>query len=166
MAMPFKRSVVLRTAPSHRQARVIIGRLEQALKERGAVVETRGSDALNFRMPYLWRASRFTWLLAASAGAALVSGAGGGPWRVRYSLRFVRLRIMCIAASALLVFVGLDWPRLALLNALVILWLGGYALIAGIATASLWRLVRAASAEVAERRHTPRDTEGVQQPPP
>ena len=47
-------------------------------------------------------------------------------------------------------------PRPILLESLLSLWLAGYALLSLLATASLARLVRAASIEVIERRKTPR----------
>jgi hypothetical protein len=155
-AFSFRRSVLLRRAPTHRQARAIIARLEEELTARGAAVEARGSDALSFRTPYPWRATRPSWLLAASGGEALVTAGGGGPWRVRFDLHFGRLRALCLLASAALILVGLDWPRLVLINALVGVWGIGYALVGVIALSRLRRLVRSASRDVAERRRMSR----------
>jgi ABC-type dipeptide/oligopeptide/nickel transport system permease component len=156
MKNPFRHSILLRAVPTHRQARAIIARLEADLTLRNAVVETRGADALAFRMPYPWRAPAPTWLLAASSGEVAVTAAGGGPWRVRFTLHFQRLLYPCAALSLPLAGYWLRAPRPILLESLLSLWLAGYALLSLLATASLARLVRAASIEVIERRKTPR----------
>jgi hypothetical protein len=151
------RSVRLRSVPTHREAREILARLGNDLEARGATVEARAGDALAFRMPLPWRAPRPTWLLAASAGDAIVTAGGGGPWRVRFALHFGRLRVLTLAATAALLATGLEWPRLALLNAIAMVWVLYFA-IGAIATRTLARLVRAASADIAERRRSSRAT--------
>lgn len=157
---PLARSVQLRSAPSLREARGILGRLGRDLEARGATVETRAGDALTFRMPLPWRAPRPTWLLAANSGNAIVTAGGGGPWRVRFALRFGRLRLLSLASTAALLATGMHWPRLALINAVATVWVL-YFVVGAIATRTLARLVRAASADVAERRRTPRESPAV-----
>ncbi|HEU4566046.1 MAG TPA: hypothetical protein VFS05_15405 [Gemmatimonadaceae bacterium] len=156
MRNPFRKSVQLRFAPTHRQARGILARLENDLQRCGASVERSGVDMLSFQMPKPWRTPHASWLLAASSGQALVTAAGGGPWRVRFDLRFTRLRYLCFTLSVVLIAVGFGWPRLRLLQALAWLWLVLYGGLGTAATATLARLVRRASAEVLERRETPR----------
>ena len=151
-----KHSIALRRAPTHRQAREILVRLRGELETRGAAVELTAFDALRFRMPAPWRAPRPAWLLAVTSGSASISAAGGGPWRVRYVLSFAMLRVVCLALSVALAYVARGWPRLSLLNALVILWLTCYLLLSLIATARFSRLLRAAASNMIERRRRPR----------
>ena len=131
-------------------------RLRSELEERGAAVELTAFDALRFRMPRPWRAPRPGWLLAVTSGRADISGAGGGPWRVRYALDFAMLRIACLALSVVLAYIGRGWPRLSLLNALLILWLSGYLFLSLAATARFSRLLRTAARDMIERRRRPR----------
>ncbi len=101
-----RQSIVLRAAPSLRQAKRILISLQQMLTERGATVELVGNDALRFRMPYPWNTHRLGWLIPVTSGRAEVSAGGGGPWRVRYQLNFSMLRYICIALSVVLTIVG------------------------------------------------------------
>ena len=155
-----RQSIVLRTAPSLRQAKRILIGLQQMLTERGATVELVGNDALRFRMPYPWHTHRLGWLIPVTSGRAEVSAGGGGPWRVRYQLNFSMLRYTCIALSLLLAVVGRDWPRLTLLNGLVILWLACYALLASVASSRFSKLLEAASSDIVERRQKARPEAG------
>jgi hypothetical protein len=151
-----KHSIALRRAPTHRQAREILVRLRSELEARGAAVELTAFDALRFRMPPPWRAPRPGWLLAVTSGSAGISAAGGGPWRVRYALSFAVLRVFCLALSVVLAYIGRGWPRLSLLNGLVILWLSCYLLLSLVATARFSRLLREAAKDMIERRRRPR----------
>lgn len=126
--------------------------LQQMLMERGATVELVGNDALRFRMPYPWHTHRLGWLIPVTSGRAEVSAGGGGPWRVRYQLNFSMLRYICIALSVVLAVVGREWPRLTLLNGLVILWLACYALVISVASSRFSKLLEAASSDIVERR--------------
>lgn len=158
MNNPFVRSVRLRAVPTHREARQILGRLGADLEARGAELEPRGGDTLRFRLPAPWRAPRASWLHVATGGEAHVTAGGGGPWRVKYDLRFARIRVVCLVLTALVLAVGLGWPRLELIYAIAAVWLFGYLGLGAAATATLARLVRAASSEIAERRRTPRSS--------
>jgi len=134
--------------------------LQQMLTERGATVELVGNDALRFRMPYPWHTHRLGWLIPVTSGRAEVSAGGGGPWRVRYQLNFSMLRYICIALSLVLAVVGRDWPRLTLLNGLIILWLAFYALVASVASSRFSKLLHAASSDIVERRQRARPNAG------
>ena len=158
MNNPFVRSVRLRAVPTHREARQILGRLGADLEARGAELEPRGGDTLRFRLPAPWRAPRASWLHVATGGEAHVTAGGGGPWRVKYDLRFARIRVVCLVLTALVLAVGLGWPRLELIYAIAAVWMFGYLGLGAAATATLARLVRAASSEIAERRRTPRSS--------
>ncbi|MBC7789645.1 MAG: hypothetical protein H7Z74_06850 [Anaerolineae bacterium] len=151
-----RQSIVLRAAPSLRQAKRILIGLQQMLVERGATVELVGNDALRFRMPYPWHTHRLGWLIPVTSGRAEVSAGGGGPWRVRYQLNFSMLRYICITLSVALAVIGRGWPRLTLLNGLVILWLACYALVTSIASSRFSKLLEAASSDIVERRQRSR----------
>ncbi|MBA3559055.1 MAG: hypothetical protein H0W30_10685 [Gemmatimonadaceae bacterium] len=155
-----RQSIVLRAAPSLRQAKRILISLQQMLTERGATVELVGNDALRFRMPYPWNTHRLGWLIPVTSGRAEVSAGGGGPWRVRYQLNFSMLRYICIALSIVLAIVGREWPRLTLLNGLIILWLAFYALLASVASSRFSKLLEAASSDIVERRQRARPEAG------
>ena len=156
-----KRSLALRIEPTVRQTEAILGRIERALAERGVSSERVGTGRLDFRMPHPWRTVRQGPLLAISRGAALVSAGAGDRRRVRYELNFRRLRVATVVLSLVLVAIGFRWPRLTLLNALLMLWL----LVPGIPYAlAAWRfhaLMAEAARDVLERRLTPREGDAV-----
>src|SRR5918999_645329 len=107
-------------------------------------------------MPPPWRAPRPGWLLTVTSGSAEISAAGGGPWRVRYGLSFAMLRIVCLALSVALAYIGRGWPRLSLLNGLLVLWFSCYLLLSLVTRARFSRLMRAAAGDMIERRRRPR----------
>lgn len=156
-----KRSIGLRREPTIRQTRAILAEVERELGERGASVVQERNGALRFRMPRPWRAPRPSPLLAVTSGVVLITASGGGPWRISYDLDFHWLRVLTIAASGILIIFGWSWPRLALLNALALLWavIFGVLYVAGLV--AFQRVLSAAAHEVIERRRTPRDPAGT-----
>ena len=153
-----RQSVALRVEPTLRQAKKILTRLQGELTERGAEVELVGHEELHFRVPAPWRASRLGWLAAVTSGEAHFSAGGGGPWKLRYRLNFTVLRTLCLALTALLVFLGwrLHWARETLIPSVVGLWALLFLPLYLVATTHFYRSLRRAAREVIERRATPR----------
>lgn len=149
------KSIPLRTEPTVRQADQILGRLERALAVRGATV-TRQGLGLRFRMPLPWRAPRLGALISVTSGVVKVSAGAGEPWKVRYSLDFTVLRGLVALFAVVTVLSGLSWPRLALVQVLVALWLLVYGAPRLLAGRRFHRLVHESAQEVLERRRTPR----------
>jgi hypothetical protein len=134
----------------------LFSRVEQKLEGCGATVAARGSGSLRFHMPWPWDAPGLQPLVAVTSGEAELSAEGGGPWRVRYRLRFTRLRVLCILASLALIFARWSWPRTTLIAALLLLWGACYGAVVALASRRFHQLVEAAAGGVAERRHSPR----------
>ena len=151
-----RNALTLPREPTVHQASSILARIEEELTARGARVERDAAGVLRFRLPLPWQSPRQGLLLAISWGKATVSAGAGGPWRVRYELHFSRLRWATIALSVPVLVAGWGWPRLDLLNTLLVLWVLFFFspyLAAG------WRfhhLLRHCVAGVLERRRVPR----------
>lgn len=75
---------------------------------------------------------------------------------MRFKLHFSHLQILCGLLSVILVAVGWRWPRLTLLNGLVLIWLAGYLLVSAVVSARFARLLRVAARDVIERRKAAR----------
>src|SRR5919199_1136492 len=151
-----RRSVRLWRAPSVREAVAMFNRVQRALERFGASVAPRGLGALRFYMPWPWNAPELRLLDAVTSGEAELSAEGGGPWRVRYRLRFTRLRVLCVLASLALIVAGRSWPRGALLIALLVLWAVCYGAVIAAASRSFHQLIESAAHGVIERRGSPR----------
>jgi hypothetical protein len=152
------RSLDLRKEPSVRQSETIMRRIEAELTARGARVERAGAvGGLRFRMPRPWDAPRLGILLAITSGRAVVSAGSGGPWRVRYELDFSALRWLTIGLTVMLVFAGATWNRIALLNAIVALWVVAYGIPYVAASLRFAAIIRRSAAEILERRRHTRD---------
>jgi len=121
-----RRSLVLRTNPTVRQTQAILVQLERALRERGAVTDRAQAGELIFRMPPPWKLARVGWLGLITRGTATLSAWGGGPWRVSYRLYFGALQALTGLITLTMVVFGWGWPRLALLSAVLALWIIGY----------------------------------------
>ena len=151
------RSLDLRKEPSIRQTEIILRRIDEELTARGARVERAGAvGGLRFRMPRPWNAPRLGILLAITSGRAVVSAGSGGPWRVRYELRFSALRWTTLALTAILMAVGYEWNRGALINAVIALWITVYGVPYIAASIRFARIIRASAAEIVERRQRAR----------
>src|SRR5919199_5309804 len=140
-----RRSVRLWRAPSVREAVAMFNRVQRALERFGASVAPRGLGALRFRMPWPWNAPELRPLAAVTSGEAELSAEGGGPWRVRYRLRFTRLRALCIITSIALILAGWTWPRASLIAALLLLWAVCYGAAVAVASRHVHRLIEAAA---------------------
>jgi hypothetical protein len=103
-------------------------------------------------MPPPWRFAPIGWVGLITRGTATLSAWGGGPWRVSYRLYFGALRAVSAFITLLLVAVGLDWPRLSLLSAVLSLWVGGYGALHLLAAHRFRGLLSAAMADVIDRR--------------
>ena len=154
------RSLALRREPSVRQIETILRRIEEELTTRGATVERTGATGgLRFRMPKPWKTPRLGVLLFITSGRAIVSAGSGGPWKVRYHLDFSVLLGLAIVLSLGLVAIGLSWPdRMALVNALLIVWVVVYGIPYAIATARFRQIIQKSTHDVIERRRAPRDS--------
>ncbi len=152
-----KKALTLPYEPTVHQASGILGKLEQELADGGASIDRDELGAFRFRTPRPWRAPRVGPLLAISSGRVAVSAGAGGPWRVRYEVRFGHLTGATVLLSILLALVGLGRPRVDVVNSLVMLWLLFFG---GFYAAAAWRfhlLVRRCVATVVERRRVKRD---------
>lgn len=150
------KSVTLRNEPTVREADAILARLEDVLAGCGVEPKRRGLE-LRFRVPAPWRATRLGLLLAATSGVVKVSAGAGEPWRVRFGLDFTVLRAVAVVLSIAVTAIGLGWPRLTLVNALVAIWVFCYLLPRWAADRRLDALVRESAVAVLDRRRTPRD---------
>jgi hypothetical protein len=118
---------VLRANPTVRQTQRILSQLDRALRERGATTDRAPAGELIFRMPPPWRLARIGWMALITRGTATLSAWGGGPWRVSYRLYFGALQVLTGLISLGMALFGWGWPRLALLSAVLALWIVGYA---------------------------------------
>lgn len=149
-----RRTLVLRYEPTVHQIGKIISRIQAKLVAHGAIVEPEGRGELRFRMPAPWRAWKSGLLLAITKGDVRVSAGAGGPWRVRYELRYTRLTALAIGLTVILVALGIGWRRIDLLNAMLLLWGVGYG---ALYLASGWgfhRILRAALSDAGVRSST------------
>ncbi len=121
-----KRSLVLRANPTVRQTQAILVRLDRALRERGATTDRAPGGELTFRMPPPWKLARIGWLGLITRGTATLSAWGGGPWRVSYRLYFGALQATTALITLIIAVLGWGWPRVALLSAVLALWMIGY----------------------------------------
>jgi hypothetical protein len=151
-----RRSLVLRTNPSVRQTQALLARLERALAERGASVYREIPGELSFRMPHPWKLAPIGWLALITRGAVALSAWGGGPWRLSYRLHFGWLQALTALTTVVLVVLGWGWPRLALLGAVLALWVVGYGLLHLIAAHHFRMVLRDLMSDIAERRARPR----------
>lgn len=152
-----KKALTLPYEPTVHQASGILGKLEQELADCGATIDRDDLGAFRFRMPRPWRGPRVGVLLAISSGRVAVSAGAGGPWRVRYDVRFGHLTVATVLLSILLALIRLGGPRVDLVNSLIMLWLLFFG---GLYAAAAWRfhqLVRRCVATVVERRRVKRD---------
>jgi hypothetical protein len=150
------KSIGLRNEPTVREADAILARLEGVLAGRGVKTRRRGLE-LRFRVPAPWRAWGLGLLLAVTTGVVKVSAGAGEPWRVRFSLDFTVLRALAVVLSIAVTAVGLNWPRLTLVNIIAGIWVFLYFLPRWAADRRFDALVRASATEVLDRRRTPRD---------
>ena len=150
-----RRSLVLRSNPTVRQSQAILGRLERALTERGAITHREVSGEVAFRMPPPWRLAR-GWLALISRGTATLSAWGGGPWRVSYRLHFGALRALTGLVTLTIVVIGWRWSRLALLAVVLVLWGAGYGSLHLLGAHAFRDLLRRVLGDFVENRARPR----------
>lgn len=151
-----RRSLVLRTNPTVRQTQAILVQLDRTLRERGAMTDRAPAGELIFRMPPPWKLARVGWLALITRGTATLSAWGGGPWRVSYRLYFGALQGLTGLITLGMAVLGLGWPRLALLSAVLALWIIGYGSLHLLAAHHFRDLVRDVITGVTERRAAPR----------
>lgn len=151
-----RRSLVLRANPTVRQIQAILSRVERALTERGATVNRESPGEVSFRMPPPWQLARVGWLALITRGTATLSAWGGGPWRVSYRLHFGALQALTAVMTLVIVALGWNWPRFALLSTVLVLWIAGYGVLHLVASHYFRRLLREVMADVVERRARPR----------
>ena len=161
--------MVLRANPTVRQTQAILVQLERALRQRGAATDRAQAGELVFRMPPPWRLARVGWLGLITRGTATLSAWGGGPWRVSYRLYFGALQALTGLITLSMVILGWGWARLALLSAVLALWLLGYGSLHLLAAHRFRDLVSDVVTDVLDRRATPRPEQastpaGSQQP--
>ncbi|HJU67033.1 MAG TPA: hypothetical protein VJ650_02215 [Gemmatimonadaceae bacterium] len=159
-----RRSLVLRTNPTVRQTQKILSQLDRALRERGATTDRAPAGELVFRMPLPWELARVGWLALITRGTATLSAWGGGPWRVSYRLYFGALQILTGLITLGMVIFGFGWPRLALLSAVLALWIVGYGALHLLAAHQFRDLLRDVMADVIERRSSSRTDQPAVQP--
>jgi hypothetical protein len=150
------RTLPLRQEPSVRQIEALLATIERDLSQVGAKVKREGKGGLSFRMPFPWRAPHLGLMLAITSGRAVVSAGQGGPWRVRYDLNFLNLRLVAFIATIGIVVFGLSRSRVLMLNELIALWGLGYATLYFAATSRFRRMIERGTREVVERRSRPR----------
>ena len=150
------RTLPLRQEPTVRQQESLMSTIERELVAVGATCERSAKGGLTFRMPAPWRAAHLGLLLAITSGRTMVSAGEGGPWRVRYELNFLTLRILCFTTTIILVALEWNRSRLALLNELIALWGLGYFLLHIAATNRFQRIIEVGAKQVMERRSKPR----------
>jgi hypothetical protein len=147
-----KRSLVLQANPTVRQTQAILVHLDRALRERGATTDRAPAGELTFRMPPPWKLARIGWLALITRGTATLSAWGGGPWRVSYRLYFGALQALTALLTLAMAVLGLGWPRLALLSAVLALWIIGYGSLHLLAAHRFRDFLRAVMTGVMERR--------------
>jgi hypothetical protein len=150
-----RRSLVLRTNPTVRQTQAILVQLERALRQRGATTDRAQAGELIFRMPPPWRLARVGWLGLITRGIAMLSAWGGGPWRVSYRLYFGALQALTGLITLSMVALGWGWPRLALLSAVLALWIIGYGSLHLLAAHHFRDLLSGIMTDVLQRRTAP-----------
>ena len=143
---------MLRSNPSMRQTQEILARLDRALRERGAATDRAPAGELTFRMPPPWRLAPVGWLAVITRGTATLSAWGGGPWRVSYRVHFGALQSVTALITLALVVLGWGWPRVALLSAVLALWIIGYGALHLLAARRFRTLLTKVMADVLEPR--------------
>lgn len=151
-----RRSLPLRANLSVRQTQALLIRLERALAERGATVYREIPGELSFRMPPPWKLAPVGWLALITRGVVALSAWGGGPWRLSYRLHFGWLQAVTGVTTLILAVLGWGWPRLALLGAVLALWVVGYGVLHLIAARHFRLVLRELISDIAERRARPR----------
>ena len=151
-----RRSLLLRTNPTVRQTQAILVQLDRALRERGATTDRAPAGELVFRMPPPWKLARVGWLALITRGTATLSAWGGGPWRVSYRLYFGALQALTGLITLGMAVLGWGWPRLALLSAVLALWIVGYGSLHLLAAHHFRDLLSDVITDVTERRTVPR----------
>lgn len=163
-----RRDIRLRTEPTPRESIHILERIEGELAARGAQVQSRGVGTLLIRIPRLWRLTptsfRLGPLLFASKGKVTVSTGSGRPRRVSYELDFLALQITGLLAGIAILSIGLAWSPLALVGALVAVWILLNLIPRFLAGRSMHRLVYKSVEPIVERRQVPREPDSGQQP--
>lgn len=154
-----RRSVVLRTNPTVRQTQAILVQLERALHQRGAATDRAQAGELVFRMPPPWKLARVGWLGLITRGVATLSAWGGGPWRVSYRLYFGSLQALTALITLSMGVLGWGWPRIALLSAVLALWLIGYGALHLLAAHRFRDLVSGVVTDVLDRRAASRPSQ-------
>lgn len=144
--------MVLRANPTVRQTQRILSQLDRALRERGATTDRAPAGELVFHMPPPWKLAPVGWLALITRGTATLSAWGGGPWRVSYRLHFAALQVFTGLITLGIAVLGWGWPRLALLSAVLALWILGYGLLHLLAAHRFRDLLRDVMADVIERR--------------
>jgi hypothetical protein len=122
------RSLPLEPQPTARQTLEILVHIGHELAALGARVDYSVIGGLRFRMPPPWHGRRRDAFLAISSGRVMIGADSGGPWRVRYELRFTLVAWIILAIVAGLFAVGLRWQRGHLADALLAIWCVGYLL--------------------------------------
>jgi hypothetical protein len=141
-------SIRLGREPTLAQATAILRSVEMALREIGADVSYPSPSELRFHVPSPLKTRKLNPLLAVTGGDVVVSAGGGSGRRIRYTLSFLRLRVATIAVALLTIAIGLQWPRLTLVGALVLVWALAFALPWRVASQRFRRmLLRAAEAQ-------------------
>ncbi|HEX5830149.1 MAG TPA: hypothetical protein VFY16_04150 [Gemmatimonadaceae bacterium] len=103
------------------QAVPILDRVASALERRHAIVERASNGEVRFRVPPVWRAGLLQ-LHPITRGRVWLGAGWGEPWRIRYELRYTRIKIAGLLVSAALVYVSWTGPRTLLVNELLWLW--------------------------------------------
>ena len=156
-----RRDIRLRSEPTPRESISILGRIDDDLSERGALVQTRGIATLLVRVPRIWRltpaAFRLGALLFISKATVTVIAGSGGPRRVRYELDFVAMQIIGLLSGIAILAVGLSWRRTTLVAALLLAWLLLNIVPRYLADRTMHRLVFRSLEPIIERRQRPRD---------
>jgi hypothetical protein len=147
-----RRSLVLRANPTVRQTQTILSQLDRVLRERGATTDRAPAGEVIFRMPPPWKLARIGWLALITRGTATLSAWGGGPWRVTYRLYFRALQLLTGLITIGMVVFGWRWPRLALLSAVLAVWIVGYGLLHLLAARQFRTLLSGVMTDVLERR--------------
>ena len=156
-----RRDIRLRLEPTPRESISILGRIDDDLSKRGALVQTRGIATLLVRVPRIWRltpaAFRLGALLFISKATVTVIAGTGGPRRVRYELDFLALQIVGLLSGIAILAVGLSWQRSTLAAALLLTWLLLNIVPRFLADRTMHRLVYRSLEPIIERRQVPRE---------
>lgn len=150
------RALRLRHEPSVRQINAILARVERDLAARGLDVSRHGVGGIHFKVPPPWRVRRAGLLGAATSGRVRVTAGRGERRHVRYELKFTTLQAVLTLASFVLVIVGWQRARVALLGTVALIWLLMYLPAYAIANAQLRKIVATGAREVIDRRRAPR----------